>query len=180
MRSLIRGVASLTGILVVTWSICVPPWQAASAPRLAAPRVDTRTFVGRPAAKANVAPSSKRAPARRAAGTPTQNIPVTVQVLPAPPTAYRLALDQSYPNPFSGSTRIGYSCRIPSWVKIEIFNAQGERVALLVDAIQNPGHYEIQWNGSNDGGRRLASGVYVCRMKVGPGWDSIQKLVIAR
>ena len=179
MRLLLRGVASLAGILVATWPIRALPWPAASAPELAVPRADTGTLVGKSAAKASIPPKAKRAPAPRAAVTPTQNIAVTVQVLPAPPAVNRYALDQSYPNPFSGSTRIGYSCPSLSWVKIEVFNAMGERVAVLVDAIHNAGQYEMQWNGSNDGGRQLASGVYMCRMRVGP-WESTQKLVIAR
>ena len=71
-------------------------------------------------------------------------------------------LKQNYPNPFNPSTTIDYSLAEPGHVSIEIFSANGQRVATLVDNHDNSGWHSVVWDASS-----LAGGVYVCRITTG-------------
>ena len=79
-----------------------------------------------------------------------------------------LRLLQNYPNPFSNQTTFEYA--LPSEeavrVRLEVFNAIGQRVALLVDAVQEGGFHQYRWSGLTDSGAPLSSGVYFYRLKV--------------
>jgi hypothetical protein len=74
------------------------------------------------------------------------------------------SLSQNFPNPFNPSTRISYSLKKQTAVKLEVFNGLGQLVKTLVDASQGAGTYETVWNGTNESGGTLASGVYVYRL----------------
>ena len=52
-------------------------------------------------------------------------------------------------------------------MRIEIFNAKGQRVRVLVSETQASGWYKLVWNGKDDNGRAVSSGVYLCRMQAG-------------
>ena len=73
-------------------------------------------------------------------------------------------LNQNYPNPFNPSTTIRYALPFNSDLSIEIFNVLGQRVRVLVSDNKVPGYYETRWDGSNDFGNAVASGIYVYRM----------------
>ncbi len=80
----------------------------------------------------------------------------------------QFSLKQNYPNPFNPSTVINYS--IPQslnspQVKLEIFNLLGQKVITLVDAKQVAGEHSIQWDGTNEAGNLVTSGVYLYRLK---------------
>ena len=76
------------------------------------------------------------------------------------------ALSQNYPNPFGSGTTIRYQLPKTGKVTIGIYNLLGERIATLVDEQQKAGHYNAYWNGKDDRGNRIASGIYFCRMDV--------------
>ena len=71
------------------------------------------------------------------------------------------ALMQNYPNPFNPSTTIKYDLPAEQNVRLEIYNILGERVKTLVNDTKKAGRYSITWNGKNDYGSRVASGVYI-------------------
>ncbi len=73
-------------------------------------------------------------------------------------------LNQNYPNPFNPSTTITYGIPFVSDVTIEIYNVLGQRVRVLVSENQMPAYYEAVWDGRNNLGSPVASGVYVYRM----------------
>jgi hypothetical protein len=91
------------------------------------------------------------------------------------PLAFRL--EQNYPNPFSGAaklnsaTSISYS--IPpqhpatSLVQLQIFDLLGREVKTLVRDFQAPGHYTVSWDGRNENGQAVASGIYIYTLRVG-------------
>jgi len=79
---------------------------------------------------------------------------------PELPQAY--SLFQNYPNPFNPLTQIQYSIPRRGWVRLEVYNILGEKVATLVDRVQQPGNYRIGWDA-----RDLRSGIYFCRMEAG-------------
>ena len=77
-------------------------------------------------------------------------------------------LKQNYPNPFNPSTTIVYELASPSTVKLDIYNALGQKVKTLLNARrQQPGRHEIQWNGLNDADQPVGNGVYLYRLQVG-------------
>ncbi|MFQ5869122.1 MAG: FlgD immunoglobulin-like domain containing protein, partial [Candidatus Zixiibacteriota bacterium] len=74
---------------------------------------------------------------------------------------------QNYPNPFNASTKISYRLREPALTKLEIFNLRGELVRSLVNEVQSPGSYQVDWDGTDSEGREVSSGLYFYRLTSG-------------
>jgi len=94
-----------------------------------------------------------------------------------PPAAS--VLQQNVPNPFNPSTSIRYDVMGRERVCINIFNVQGLRIRTLVDAIHEPGSYAAEWNGTDNAGRSVASGIYYYRMRAGQ-YTGTKKMVLVR
>lgn len=77
------------------------------------------------------------------------------------------AVTQNYPNPFNPITTIAFDVPVPSEVNIAVFNVLGQRVTTLVNGRKEAGEYTIDWNGTSDGGNRVASGIYFYRITAG-------------
>jgi bacillolysin len=86
---------------------------------------------------------------------------------------------QNYPNPFNPSTTITYSLPKNSNVKIVVFDIAGKQVAELVNNYQNPGTYKATWNGKNDQGLGVSSGVYFYQI-VTEDFASVKKLILLK
>lgn len=69
-------------------------------------------------------------------------------------------LKQNYPNPFSIGTTINYIIALPADVSLQIFDLNGNYVKTLVKQPLGKGNYSVYWDGTNDGGTRVASGMY--------------------
>lgn len=78
-----------------------------------------------------------------------------------------LTLAQNYPNPFNAGTRIDFSIHQPADVKLEIFNVLGQNVRTLVQGAFTPGNYQVNWDGTDQSGRPVPSGMYLYRLKAG-------------
>ena len=91
--------------------------------------------------------------------TPVEPIATTM------PTSF--ALEQNYPNPFNPETFIQYSLVEKALTRLEIYNLMGQRVRTLVAEVQPPGTYRIRFDGRNDNGNLLPSGVYLYRLTSG-------------
>ncbi len=80
-----------------------------------------------------------------------------------PPTYERegFQLEQNFPNPFNGSTRIRFSLTNPSKVTLRIFNLLGQEVELLLQEPLLPGWHEVEWIP-----RGIGSGVLFCRLDI--------------
>ncbi len=89
------------------------------------------------------------------------------------------ALEQNYPNPFNPTTHIRYQIPEGSQVSLTIYNMLGQKVRTLVNGQQAAGVYDIVWDGTNDNGVKLASGVYIYRMTAG-NFTQIRKLVLMK
>ena len=87
------------------------------------------------------------------------------------------ALIGNYPNPFNPSTTISYSVKDAAPVRVEIFNGKGQLIRTLVNAIQPSGYYNAVWNGRDDAGKTVASGVYLVRMHAGD-YRSTRKMML--
>ncbi len=79
----------------------------------------------------------------------------------------KFVLQQNYPNPFNPATTIEYSIPERSHVTIDICNVLGQRVRSLVDREEAAGSYKIAWNGADDSGGLVATGVYLYRFQAG-------------
>jgi hypothetical protein len=100
------------------------------------------------------------------------------------------SLSQNYPNPFNPSTTIGYEIpdnalkdtsgnreRVP--VSIYVYDVRGRLVRRLVDQEKDPGTYRVHWNGRDDRGETVSSGVYLYKIKAGD-FTSVRKMVLVR
>jgi hypothetical protein len=101
----------------------------------------------------------------------------------AVPQAY--ALGQNYPNPFNPSTRISFSLPGTGMVTLSVFNLLGQQIATLVNAPMIAGTHETVWDGRDDAGRLLASGVYFYRIEVkgfdgGAAYAAMRKMVLLK
>lgn len=74
------------------------------------------------------------------------------------------SLEQNYPNPFNPETTIKYSVPRSGNVSLKIYDSLGKLVKLLVDETKTSGIHEINWNGKNDLGMNVSSGIYFCKM----------------
>ncbi|MGA9295064.1 MAG: choice-of-anchor D domain-containing protein, partial [Ignavibacteriaceae bacterium] len=84
--------------------------------------------------------------------------------IPLVPLEY--SLSQNYPNPFNPTTNINYQLKEMSKVTLEIFNILGQRIRVLIDnQEENPGQYRVMWDGTNQAGSRVATGVYIYRLR---------------
>jgi hypothetical protein len=81
---------------------------------------------------------------------------------PKVPVVFELA--QNYPNPFNPETVIKYSLAKSGAVDLAVYNLLGQKVRVLVSAIHPAGAHEINWNGRDEAGNLLPSGVYVYRL----------------
>jgi hypothetical protein len=86
-------------------------------------------------------------------------------------TPTEFALDQNYPNPFNPTTNISYALPVASKVVVEIFNVIGQNVRTIANDEQAAGRHVVEWDGEDDSGNRLASGVYFLRLSAN-GKDS--------
>jgi hypothetical protein len=76
-------------------------------------------------------------------------------------------LSQNYPNPFNVSTSIEFRVANRSRVRLTVYNILGNEVRCLVDEERSAGSYRVTWDGLNDDGAALPSGVYIYGLKVG-------------
>jgi hypothetical protein len=93
--------------------------------------------------------------------------------------AYRNELLQNYPNPFNPVTTIEYSVSHGGYAELTIFNVLGQRVRTLVNEHKVPGRHRAIWDGRNDGGRMVATGMYFYRLRI-DSFVSVKKMVLIR
>jgi choice-of-anchor B domain-containing protein len=89
------------------------------------------------------------------------------------------ALLPNHPNPFAGATTIRFSLPAESQARVAVFSTDGRRVATLVDGALVSGSHALTWDGRDDRGRSVASGVYFIRLDAGPR-TAIQKAILTR
>jgi hypothetical protein len=91
----------------------------------------------------------------------------------------RYALYQNFPNPFNPTTTIRYDLAKFSSVRLAIFNVQGERIRNLVDKMQPPGRYAVQWDGRSSSGEFVSSGIYFYKLDAG-GFVRTKKMLLLK
>ena len=89
------------------------------------------------------------------------------------------ALSQNYPNPFNGRTAIRYFLPRDNRVELALYNLAGQKVATLVDGMRPAASHTVRWDGRDDAGAALASGVYLYRLQAG-GREETRKLLLLK
>ena len=96
-----------------------------------------------------------------------------------PETPTVLALSQNYPNPFNPETTIRFDLPQPTEIELVIHNLAAQKVVTLVQGNRPAGSYSLRWDGRDDHGRELASGVYLYRLSTADGITT-RKLLLLR
>jgi flagellar hook assembly protein FlgD len=91
----------------------------------------------------------------------------------------RFALSQNWPNPFNPMTTIEYSLPERSGVHLAIYSVEGRRIRTLVDGPIDAGHWLTAWDGKDENGAEVSSGVYVCRF-VAESYSETRKMILLR
>ena len=96
------------------------------------------------------------------------------------PTAY--ALYQNYPNPFNAETTISYDLPEMAHVRLVIYDLTGQKIRILVhNAHHQPGSYTVIWDGRDEDGRSVASGIYLYRLEaVDRGFVATKRMLLIR
>lgn len=76
-------------------------------------------------------------------------------------TPLNFELENNYPNPFNPSTQIAFKISKTSKVSLDVYNILGTHVKNIVSKTFSPGEYQFTWNGTDDKGNSLASGIYI-------------------
>ena len=103
--------------------------------------------------------------------------PISVKVTGLVPTDYNLT--QNYPNPFNPTTYISFSLPQAEKVKLEIYNLLGQKVITLLDNEMQAGSHTINWDGKNDRGEEVGSGIYFYRIAIGQ-FSQTKKMLLLR
>lgn len=97
--------------------------------------------------------------------------------IPMVPLEY--SLSQNFPNPFNPSTAINYTLAHSGKVKLDIFNVLGQKVRTLVDAQQGIGAYSVTWDGKDNHGILLSSGIYYYQIQANL-YRSVKKMTLVK
>lgn len=100
--------------------------------------------------------------------------PVEQGALPSP-----LRLNQNVPNPFNPATVISFEIDEDSPVRLDIYDMAGERVRRLLDGALGAGRHAVTWDGKDQGGTALASGIYLYRIESG-GFEDVRRMTLLR
>ena len=99
---------------------------------------------------------------------------------PATTTPQRFVLEQNYPNPFNGDTSIRFTVAAAGDVELTVYDLLGQRVRRLVGEPTPRGRHTVRWDGRDDAGWPVASGVYVYRLQAVSGQVAARKLLVLR
>jgi hypothetical protein len=100
-----------------------------------------------------------------------------LEMKPGLPTVFRLVGNS--PNPFNPVTKIAYHVPYESDVSIRIYDVAGREVRVLVDGVVEPGRHQAVWNGRDEAGEVIGSGVYFCVMDT-PDYHGGQKMLLLK
>ena len=94
-------------------------------------------------------------------------LPDFSQMLPANGTPGTFHIHQNYPNPFNERTTIAYQIVAAAHVSVTVYNVRGEKVRTLENAFKAGGSHQTYWDGQDENGESVTSGVYFVHIKAG-------------
>ncbi|MEA1972288.1 MAG: FlgD immunoglobulin-like domain containing protein, partial [Candidatus Cloacimonadota bacterium] len=86
----------------------------------------------------------------------------------------------NYPNPFNPTTTIRYNLPKESFVNLSIFNIKGQKVNTLINENMLHGNHQIEWNGKNENGNNVSSGVYFYKLDVNGNTKEMKKMLLLK
>jgi hypothetical protein len=92
---------------------------------------------------------------------------------------HQFELLQNYPNPFNSETSIAFSLSGSDYISLKIYNIIGEQICTLAEGRKPAGDYSVRWDGRNDSGETVASGIYLVRLQTSTE-ISIRKMLLSR
>ena len=92
---------------------------------------------------------------------------------------YEHRLFQNYPNPFNPQTTIRYDLTESGRVRLYVYNTDGQRIRTLIEENQGVGGHSVIWDGKDERGNKVASGVYIYRLVLG-GFEASRKMILLR
>jgi len=95
----------------------------------------------------------------------------------AVPTTF--ALEQNYPNPFNPSTTVRYQIPSDANVNLDVYNLQGQKIRTLIAKEQKAGYYSVVWDGRNEAGQTVSSGLYLYRVQAG-SFVAVHKMMLIK
>ena len=104
---------------------------------------------------------------------------VTAIESPQPVVAESFLLHQNFPNPFNPTTTIRYDVKTGATVRIDIYSAIGQHIKTLVNQRHAAGNYSIEWQGTDESGTPVGSGIYMYRMRSGQ-FETTRKMIFLR
>ena len=88
-------------------------------------------------------------------------------------------LFENYPNPFNSSTFIRYHVPEASDLKITVYNVMGQKIATLVDRYHKAGNFKVSWDGKDNKGRLMPSGIYFTKLEA-TGFCDCKKMLLVQ
>jgi hypothetical protein len=110
---------------------------------------------------------------------PQYEIRKYIEELLSGPLPREVSLYQNFPNPFNLTTTIEYYLPFGTMVNIKIYNIAGQSVRTLVSSSQKEGSYEVIWDGCDDNGQIVSSGIYFYRLEIG-GSSQMRKMLLLK
>lgn len=99
-------------------------------------------------------------------------------VLPIP-IAWPNALHRISPSPFAAGSGIEFSCARAGCVSLALYDVRGARVRTLLEREMDPGFYRVVWDGTDERGARVATGLYFCRLTIGD-FHTVRRMVLVK
>ena len=88
-----------------------------------------------------------------------------------------IQLLQNFPNPFNPSTRISFQLPAKAHTTLTVYNMLGQVIEILIDEDLSPGEYQVSWEGVNQSGQELPSGIYFYELRAN-NFSQIKKMVL--
>ncbi len=88
-------------------------------------------------------------------------------------------LHQNYPNPFNPTTTINYQLPVNSKVELTVYNLKGQKVKALINETLESGNHTVIWNGKDDKGKPVSSGIYFYKMKT-DNYEEAKKMILLK
>jgi len=92
----------------------------------------------------------------------------------------RFAILQNFPNPFNPTTHIQFSLSSREFAVLKVFDLLGREVKTLMEKNLSAGDYKVKWDGTNNAGQPMSSGVYLYRLRAGKNYVKTRKMLLLR
>ena len=92
----------------------------------------------------------------------------------------KFALSDNYPNPFNPITTIAFDLPEVADVILTIYDITGRKIVTLINDHFNTGYHKVMWNGRNEAGNLVSSGIYLYHIHTLTGFNGTKKMVLVR